>query len=76
MQVKFKSWRNDAEIMDLSDALTPVVYRDGQVEQAQAGADVALACIGRLAALLVESGALTLAQVSDACGIYGITPLE
>jgi hypothetical protein len=63
-------------MMDLADALTPRESRDGQVEAAQAQADAVADAIGRLTALLVEKGAITLDEAKSACGAYDdITPI-
>lgn len=70
--VRVTGWRN-SRTMSLEQALQPSGYRGydsgGAIEQAQSDATAACEAVGRLTALLVEKGVLTLEEGVSAMGI-------
>lgn len=72
MNVRVTTWRNSF-VTSVEQALQPGGYRGhdgmGAIEQAQEDATAACAAVGRLTALLVEKGVLTLDEAVTAMGI-------
>lgn len=77
MKVKVDTWRGVRQ-MDLAEALQPCTTHDGgEVEQIRAQVQELTETVGKLAALLVESGRFDLDDVARACGQYTeITPTK
>lgn len=69
MKVKIIDWRNEPIEIELAEALQPVSHADstGAAERAWDQAEANAEAIGKLAALLVEKGALSIKEAIEAC---------
>lgn len=72
MQVLLRTWRGKREV-ELEEALTPSGWNDhsGVAERAQSDATLALECLGRLSALLVDKGLISIEEASEVMNISG-----
>lgn len=71
MRCVIKDWRGMRREVELSSALEPAPFYDGGViEAAQAKAEACAVAIGKLTALLVEKGLVTLDEAKHATGVY------
>lgn len=72
MKVSFRPFKwSEARVEELSDVLTPQANSDGgAIEEATALARATAEAVGKLAALLVERGHITLDEATVACGVW------